>query len=187
MSVRTTFRRSAIPFLVLAEPLVFFLFQGGTYCEPVCIELSPTGLGTLGLVIVGTWVVVVAVTTWTAQTFEFNSRWLGRLTNPRRPTLVLLFTLFGAFLFFLMLDAASVPGALWKPIVLPASLVPFLPVWALYAATYPVALIGGVVGIEFGGTATLLVRTVVLFGGFGLAALWQAVLATLVVEAFRSR
>lgn len=50
-------------------------------------------------------------------------------------------------------------------------------------ATFPVALIGGIVGIEFGGIATLLVRTVVLFGGFGLAAIWQTILATLVVEA----
>ena len=187
MDLRTVLRRSAIPFLVLAEPLAFFLYQGGTYCDPVCVEPSPTGIATLVLILVGTWVVAAAVTTWTAQTVEFKGRWLGRLTNPRRPTLVLLFVHLGGYLFFLTLEATSVPGALWKPIILPLSLVPFLPVWALYAATYPVALIGGALGIAFGGTATILVRTVVLFGGFGLAAIWQAVLATLVVEAIQSR
>lgn len=107
--------------------------------------------------------------------------------NPRRPTLALLFALFGGYLFLLTLETTSVPGALWKPIVLPLSIVPFLPIWLLYLATYPLALIGGVVGFEFGGPVTLLVRTVVLFGGFGLAALWQAVLTTLVVEALQSR
>ena len=187
MEIKTALRWSAIPFLVLAEPLAFFLFQGGAYCEPVCVEPTPTGLGTLGLILVGTWVVAAASTTWFSQFVEFDNRWMGRLVNPRGTTLILLFVHFGAFLSFLTLDATLVPGALWKPIVLPLSLVSFLPVWALYAATYPVALVAGIVGIEFGGTATLLVRSVVLFGGFGLAAIWQAVLATLVVEAVRSR
>ena len=187
MEVRTSLRRSAILFLVLAEPLAFFLLQGGAYCEPVCVEPTPIGLGTLGLILVGTWVVAVGTTTWTSQLIGFEKRWLARLGYPRGPTLALLFAHFGAFLFFLMLDATSVPGALWKPIVLPLTLVSFLPVWALYAATYPLALIGSFVGIEFGETATLLVRSVVLIGGFGLAAIWQAVLATLVVEAVQSR
>jgi hypothetical protein len=184
--IRRTFRQSAIPFLVLAEPLTFFLFQGGTYCESLCVQPTPIGLGTLGLVLVGSSVVVAAVTTLATRSLKTDSTWIDRLTHPRRLTLVLLFAFFGGFLFFLTLDATSVPGALWKPIVLPLSLVPFLPVWALYAATYPVALIGSVVGIEFGGGATLLVRSVVLFGGFGFAAIWQAVLATLVVEAVQS-
>ena len=187
MEVRTTLRRSAIPFLVLAEPLSFFLFRGGAFCEPVCVEPTSRGLGTLGLILVGTWVLAAMATTWSTRYLEFGRRWLGRFVNPRRPTLALLFAHFGAFLCFLTLDATAVPAALWKPIVLPLSLVPFLPVWTLYAATYPVALIAGLVGVEFGETATLLVRTIVLFGGFGLSAIWQAVLATLVVEAVQSR
>jgi hypothetical protein len=106
--------------------------------------------------------VAAAVTTWTAQTVEFN----GRLTMPRRPTLALLFALFGAFLFFLTLDVGSVLGTLWKSIVLPLSLVPFLPVWALYWITFVLALLAGTFGIEVThGDCDLYIRARCFFRG----------------------
>lgn len=187
MEVRTTLHRSAIPFLVLAEPLAFFLFQSVDYCGPLCVQPTPTGIGTLGLVLVGMWLTAAAVTILATRTLELDAPWLDRLTNPRRPTLAILFALFGGYLFFLTLEATSVPGALWKPIVLPLSLLPFLPVWALYAVTYPLAIVVGLVGLEFSPAGTVLLRGVILFGGFGLAAIWQALLTSIVVEAIWSR
>lgn len=187
MKVPTVLRRSAIPFLVLAEPVAVFLVLGGTYCRPLCVRPTPAGVGTLGLVLGGTWLVAAAVTTLAIRTLDPESLWGGRFTNPRRSTLAVLFALFGALLVFLALEAMSVPGAFWKPIVVPLSVLPFLPVWVLYAATFPLAIVVGVVGIEFGPAATVLLRGVVLFGGFGVSVLWQAVLATVVVETIWSR
>lgn len=179
--------RSFLPFLVLAEPLAFFLYEGGRYCEPLCFRPTTAGVGSLALVLLGAWFSAVALTGLASRAVRPGAPWLDRFANPSRRTLALLLGLFGAYVFFLTLDAASVREAVWKPIVLPASVVLFLPVWILYVATFLIAMLMGALGVGVGPGVTLVVRGVVLFGGFGLAAVWQAVLITAVSKAAGSR
>lgn len=95
---------------------------------------------------------------------------------------MILFGLFTAFVVYLALDTLTLYEPLWKPAVLPVSFLLFLPVWLLYAATFPLALLFSVAGVDPGPVVTLTTRAVVLFVGFPLSAVMQTLVVSAIVE-----
>lgn len=102
-----------------------------------------------------------------------DTGFVRRLAAPPRTATVVLLGLFGAFVVFLTLDALTLYEAIWKPIVLPLSVLLFAPVWLLYLGTYPLAVLFSVTGIDPSPLVTLLTRGVVLAVGFPLSAVVQ--------------
>jgi hypothetical protein len=88
--------------------------------------------------------------------------------------------LFVAFVGVLTLDVLSLAESLWKPIVLSASFLLFLPVWALYVATFPLAALFALAGVESSPLTTVGLRGTVVFVGFPLSAVWQSLLVSVI-------
>jgi hypothetical protein len=181
---RNRLRQSILPFLLLAYPLTFLFFQGGQYCQPLCFESTAVGVTTL----FGVLLTVMLIAGVLGTRFKFDergephriARWL------RSPSLLaggILVGVFAGFIGFLALDALSLYEAVWKPIVLPLSFLLFLPVWALYMASFPIAVLFSVAGIESSPLVTVVFRGVVVFIGFPLSAVVQ----TLIVSAIAAR
>lgn len=178
MQVPRLLRRSVIPFLVLAEPLLFVLFQGSPYCRPVCFQPTTAGLAGLGVALIGTAFVAGFVTVWLAD--ERLPRFLG---SPSNLTIALLLGVFVTFVAVLGLETTSSSGTVWTPVLWPVSVLLFFPVWLLYAATFPLSILADSIGLTLGAGGTIVVRGVVVVAGFGLSALWQATLAMVITEA----
>lgn len=176
-------RKSILPFLVLAYPFTYFVFQGGQYCRPLCFE--PTLLAVVEL---SGGLIVLGLIAWSlVNVYEFDERKTTRrvvrwLVSP--PTLagIVLLGLFAGFIGFLTLDALSLYEAIWKPIILPLSFLLFLPVWMLYMASFPLAVLLSAVGIETSPVITLVFRGVVIGVGFSFSAVVQTIIASAVVD-----
>lgn len=178
MQVPRLLRRSVIPFLVLAEPLLFVLFQGSPYCRPVCFQPTTAGVAGVGVALIGTAFVAGFVTVWLAD--ERLPRFLG---SPSNLTIALLLGVFVTFVAVLGLETTSSSGTVWTPVLWPVSVLLFFPVWLLYAATFPLSILADSIGLTLGAGGTIVVRGVVVVAGFGLSALWQATLAMVITEA----
>lgn len=103
-------------------------------------------------------------------------RWL---VAPTWATSLILAGLFAAFIVFLTLDSLSLYEAVWKPIILPLSFLLFLPVWVLYVATFPLAVVFSIVGFHPSPMITLPARGIVLAVGFPLSAVFQALVVSI--------
>lgn len=174
---------ATLPFLMLAYPVTFLLFQGGRYCGPVCF--TPTLIG--GATVTGSLLIVGLLAKGITiglriLTIRPDRPGLRGLAAPPRLANVVLFGLFGAFVVFLTLDALSLYEAIWKPVVLPISFLLFFPVWVLYAATFLLAIVFPVAGIESSLILTLLIRTTILAIGFPTAVIIQTFVASTVVN-----
>ncbi|ERJ04629.1 hypothetical protein HLRTI_003412 [Halorhabdus tiamatea SARL4B] len=184
---RSWLRQSVLPFLLLAYPLTFLFFQGGQFCQPLCFEPTAVGVTTLlsGLL------VLMLVAGALGTRFRFNERgdthrivrWLG---SPSLLAGGILVGVFVGFVGFLALDTLSLYEAVWKPIVLPFSFLLFLPVWVLYMASFPLAVLFSVAGIESSPLVTVVFRGVVVFIGFPLSAGVQTLFVSVVVERLQS-
>ncbi|WP_418286884.1 hypothetical protein [Halorubrum sp. DTA46] len=146
---RNWLRQSVLPFLLLAYPLTFLFFQGGQYCQPLCFEPTAVGMVTL----FGGLLVLMLVAGGLVTRFRFNER--GDTHRIARwfksPPLLaggILMGVFVGFVGFVALDTLSLYEAVWKPIVLPLSFLLFFPVWVLYMASFPLAVLFSIAGIE---------------------------------------
>lgn len=180
-------RQSVFPFLLIAYPATFLFFQGGQYCEPLCFE--PTTIAAFELVVLLLVLLLVAVVVssilrvGTRGGSRNSVRWL---LSPTSLSSLALLGVFALFVVFLALDAISLYEALWKPIVLPLSFLVFLPVWALYMASFLLAMLFPVIGIESTPVVTLVFRGVVIAVGFPLSALVQTRAVSAIVDGPRS-
>lgn len=180
---RDWLRQSVLPFLLLAYPLTFLFFQGGQYCQPLCFELTVVSVATF----LGGLLIVMVVASSLGTRFRFDEReenhrivrWLG---SPPLLASAILAGVFIGFVGFLALDTLSLYEAVWKPVVLPLSFLLFLPVWILYMASFPLALLFSVVGIESPPLVTLVFRGVVVLIGFPLSAVVQTLIVSAMVE-----
>jgi hypothetical protein len=172
-----------LPFLVLAYPVTFLLYQGGRYCEPVCFEPTPMGFVAIAGTLIAVGVIATGIALGLRRIMEnTDSTAVRPLIAPSRWASILLLTVFGGFVLFLTLDAVALYEAFWKPIVLPLSFVPFLPVWLLYGLTYPLAVLYSIAGVEPSPFITVLTRSVVIAVGFPLSAVMQTYLVDLAVR-----
>lgn len=172
-----------LPFLMLAYPVTFLLFQDGQYCGPACFRPTPVGIATVVVSLLTLGVLASGIALGLRVVTEGTDRIIPRrLAAPPRLASFVLFCLFGAFVVFLTLDALALYGAIWKPIILPISFLLFFPVWVLYAATFPLAVVFSVVGIDPPLILTLLTRMVLLAVGFPTAAVIQTFVASAVVS-----
>lgn len=171
-------REHLLPFLVVAYPATFALLQTRPYCGPDCGPFSVADVLALVAVVAGSLLAsVLVVRPLLARTLDGPGSPSGptanRVRSPSGPTVTVLVGAYLAFVAFLALDVANVAEALWKPVLLPASLLPFAPVWALYAATFYLALVFQFAGVGPSSGLTLVVRSVVVLVGFGTAPIWQ--------------
>ncbi|QLH78470.1 hypothetical protein HZS55_14740 [Halosimplex rubrum] len=180
---RNWLRQSVLPFLLLAYPLTFLFFQGGQYCQPLCFKPTAVGVATL----FGVLLTVLLVAGGLRTRFRFDERgethrivrWLG---SPPRLAGGILVGVFVGFVGFVALDALSLYEAVWKPIVLPLSFLLFFPVWVLYMASFPLAVLFSIAGIESSPLVTLVFRGVVVFIGFPLSAVVQTLIVSALVD-----
>ncbi|WP_416840613.1 hypothetical protein [Haloferax sp. DFSO52] len=84
------------------------------------------------------------------------------------------------------MDALSLAESVWKPLVLPASFLLFLPVWALYLLTFPFAVVLSLSGIHSTQMLTLVVRGLIVFVGFPLSVVLQTLVISFIIEGFGS-
>ncbi|QKY20531.1 hypothetical protein B4589_009135 [Halolamina sp. CBA1230] len=184
---RSWLRQCVLPFLLLAYPLTFLFFQGGQYCQPLCFE--PTAVGMITLL--GVLLTVMLVAGGFGSRFRVDERgethrivrWLG---SPPLLAGGILVGVFVGFVGFVALDTLSLYEAVWKPIVLPLSFLLFLPVWVLYMASFPFAVLFSVAGIESSPLVTVVFRGVVVFIGFPLSAVFQTLIVSVMVERLQS-
>lgn len=178
---------STLPFLMLAYPVTFLLFQGGRYCSPICFSPTLSGVISLAvsLLVLGPFASGVAVFLGTVGIGD-DYGFVRRLATPPRLARAVLLGLFGAFIVFLTLDALTLYEAIWKPIILPISLLLFAPVWALYVATFPLAILFSVAGIDPSAVVTLATRAVIIAVGFPLSAVVQTYAVSTVVSGHES-
>ena len=187
MASRVHRRWSAtLPFLVLAYPVTFLLYEGGPFCGPVCFAPTPGGVAGVFGVLLLAGLLAVAITAGLRRAWPVDHRpRLGQLAAPPRPARAVLLGVFGAFVAFLTLDALTLYEAVWKPVVLPLSLLLFAPVWGLYVATFPLAILFSILGIGHAPGITLVVRALVLVVGFPLSAMLQTAVVSPLVEGSR--
>ena len=174
-------RDHLLPFLVVAYPATFAILQARPYCSPRCGTLSSLDLLAVAAVIATSLLASVLagpalLTRALGPPGGSDGTFAARLRSPSRPTVVVLLGLYAALVALLGLDVANVAEAVWKPAILPASLLPFAPVWALYAGTFALALAFRIVGVGSSPALTSVVRFVVVVGGFGASAVWQFLL-----------
>lgn len=172
-----------LPFLMLAYPVTYLLFLGGRYCGSLCFTPTPRGVANVAATLLALFVLAGGLAAGLRfETFDRNRTFVRRLVAPPRAAQVILFGLLAAFAVFLTLDALSLYESLWKPVVLPLSLLVFLPVWLLYTVTFPLALLFSVAGVDPGPVVTLATRAVVLFVGLPLSAVAQTLAVSAIVE-----
>jgi hypothetical protein len=176
--------RVVVPFLLLAYPATFLLYRGGPYCGPFCFTPTLAGAGRV-VGAIGVSLVLASLITLAFAVNGRNGGWAGSrgLIAPDGSASVALVGLFAAFTGFLTLDALSLYEPLWKPIVLPASFLLFLPAWALYVATFPLGALFSTAGVESSLFLTLALRGIVVFVGLALSAVWQSLLVSGVANA----
>ena len=184
---RNWLRQSVLPFLLLAYPLTFLFFQGGQYCQPLCFK--PTGVGVATLL--GGLLVLMLVAGALGTRFKFNERdeahrIARRLGSPPLLAGGILIGVFVGFVGFVALDALSLYEAVWKPVILPLSFLLFLPVWVLYMASFPLAVLFSVAGIESSPLVTVVFRGVVVFIGFPLSVVVQTLIVSAIAERLQS-
>lgn len=165
--------RALLPSLVLAYPVTVLLFQGERICEPVCFEATlesvvTVGLGYLAILLVGAG--VASVLPQTDGERWRNTWWLAAPTPGVGHVLL---GIFGVFVLLMALDAMTIYEGLWKPVALPLSFLLFFPVWALYVATFPLAVLVSAVGFTGSPALSLVVRGLVVAIGFPLSVLFQ--------------
>lgn len=172
-------RRSVtLPFLMLAYPLVFLFYQGGQYCQPVCFQPTFSGVGRLvGLLIVVYLAAVLVAMFFRLEQREIEDRLTRGLIHPPPTAIAVLGIIFASSILYLTLDSLSLFGY-WRILLLPLSLGLFLPVWALYMATFPLAIVFSITGIETTESMRLVIRGIVLFVGFPLSAVLQMAFAS---------
>ena len=179
-------REHLLPFLCVAYPTTFALLETRPYCRPGCGPFGAADLVALAAVVVGSSLAsVLVVRTTLGRGIGHAGRADGpvtaRVRAPSGPTVALLVVTYLAFAGFVVLDAANVAEALWKPVVLPGSLLPFAPVWLLYAGTFVLAAVLGAVGATGSPTLTVAVRVAVVVVGFAGSAIWQFALVEALV------
>lgn len=179
------FQTGVLPFLLLAYPAMFLFFRGSPYCEPVCFEQTPVAVFELGAVLLG----ILAIAAIGTAIVHFDSpsnptRWF---LSPSLVTSVVLLGVFALFVIFLALDAMTVYEAIWKPFDLLLSFLLFLPVWALYMLSFPLAILLSIFGFDVPTVGTLAFRGVVIALGFPLSVLWQAFVVSATVDRFHSK
>lgn len=165
---------SLLPFFVLAYPVTYLLYHGGRYCEPVCFAPTLIGVVTVAGTFLGIGVIAAGVALGLRTVME-GEDWMPvrPLVAPPMRARIVLFVLFGAFVFFLTLDALPIYEAVWKPIILPVSFVLFFPVWLLYGLTFPFAVLFSIAGVDPSPIITALTRSAVIVVGFPLLAVMQ--------------
>lgn len=183
MALRSPHRSVTLPFLMIALPSTFVLFQGGAYCGPLCFQPTLTGVVSLAGVLVGAYVIASITTVF----LGLGARWEGTrlhqwLLTPSRPASGILLALFGLFLLALMADSLALYETIWKPMLLPLSFPLFVPVWMLYVGTFPLAVVFSVLGVESTPAIRLAVRAMVVVVGFSLSAIWQTLLVSILVD-----
>lgn len=183
MALLSPHRSVTLPFLMIALPSTFVLFQGGQYCGPLCFQPTLTGVVSLAGVLGGAYVLASITTAF----LGLHTRWEGTrlqqwLLTPSRPAVGVLLALFGVFLLALTADSLNLYEAIWKPMLLPLSLPLFAPVWVLYVGTFPLSVIFSVVGVESTPAIQLVVRAVVVLVGFPLSAIWQTLIVSILVD-----
>lgn len=176
-----------LPFLVFSYPITFLLFEGGRYCGQVCFSPTPAGVASLAVGLL----VSALLATGTAALFRtvgtgVDAGFVRTLAAPPRPATVVLLGLLGAFVAFLTLDALTLFESVWKPIVLPLSFLLFAPVWVLYAATFPLAVLSAAVGVDPSPAVTLATHGVILGIGFPLSAVVQTYAVSAAVGGYQS-
>lgn len=174
-------RRHLLPTLVVAYPATFVVLATRPHCPEGCPGFGfVDGVAVLA-VVVGSLLVSFAVTTVLDRTRWSGHRFVRAATTPADATVVVLALFYIALVGFLALDAVDGPGGAWKVAALPLSLLPYAPVWALYAGTFYLAFILNQLGGASSPTLTLLVRATVVVVGFGATPVWQFWLTKLVV------
>lgn len=183
MALHSPHRSVTLPFLLVALPSSFVLFQGEQYCGSLCFQPTPTGVVSLAGVLVGAFVFASVAT----ALLGLRTRWEGTrlqqwLLTPSRPAIGVLLTLFGVFLLALTADSLDLYESLWKPMLLPLSFPLFAPVWVLYVGTFPLSVLFSVVGVKSTPAIQLAVRAVVVLVGFPLSAIWQTLIVSILVD-----
>jgi len=183
MALLSPRRSVTLPFLMIALPATFVLFQGGQYCGSFCFQPTLSGVVALAGVLVGAYVFASVTTT----VLGLSSRWEGTrlqqwLIDPSRPAIGVLLALFGVFVLALTADSLDLYEAVWKPMLLPLSFPLFAPVWVLYGATFPLSAVFSVVGAESTPAIRLAVRAMVVVVGFPLSAVWQTLVVSILVD-----
>ena len=185
MALLSPRRSVTLPFLMIALPATFVLFQGGQYCGSFCFQPTFSGVVALAGVLVGTYV-FASVTT---AVLGLSTRWEGTrlqrwLLTPSRPAVGVVLALFGVFLLALTADSLDLYEAVWKPMLLPLSFPLFAPVWVLYGVTFPLSVVFSVAGVESTPAIRLVVRATVVVVGFSLSAVWQTLIVSILVDGF---
>lgn len=167
---------TVVAFLLLAYPITFILFQGGRFCGPLCFQPTLQGVAAVvgSLAVLAGLAIVATTRYWNPEATTSGSSWRLLRAPPLLAQGVLL-AIFGVLVGFLVLDSLTIAEAIWKPIVLPLSFLVFLPVWVLYVATFQLAIVFPILGVESQPAFTLVLRAVVVFIGFPLSVVLQTV------------
>lgn len=175
-------RSAVVGALALAYPVAYVLFLGERYCGPACVDGTARGAAAATVVLLaagGLGGLVVRAAARSVGDRGPDLPWW--LADPSPRATVGVVALFAAYLAVLVL-ATTLPGGVPVPAVV-ASTVVYPVVWLLYSGTFALAIPFGIAGVEPGTATTLVVRTVVLVGGFGGSLAWQLLVATAVEDA----
>lgn len=169
-----------LPFLMIAYPLVFLFYRGGQHCQPVCFQPTWDGFGRLvGLLLVVYFAAVIVAIVLRLEHRSVEDQLTQGLVRPPPIAVAILGIVFAGSILYLTFDALS-PYGYWRIILLPLSLGFYFPVWVLYTATFPLAVVFSIAGVETTESTRLAIRGIVLFVGFPLSAVMQAAFASFV-------
>lgn len=173
-------RGHLLPFLVVAYPATFGLLQVRPYCGSRCGPFAAHVVALVAVAAGSLLASVLVVSPILARAIDRSGRsddpLAASVRSPSGPTVAVLAGSYLAFVGFLFLDVANVAEAIWKPVFLPASFLPFAPVWALYAGTFVLAVVFRLAGVAWPPGLTPAVRLLVVGGGFACSAVWQLLL-----------
>lgn len=179
-------RSAVVAALALAYPVAFVLFRGETHCGPACVEGTGRGLLLATAVLVGCTALAVAA----SRVADLPERWrrgslLGRVVDPSPAATALVVALFAGYLVLLAVEPLLGVQVPLTAVAATVAVYPF--VWLLYVGTFALAIPFALAGVETGTATTVVVRTVVLVGGFGGSLVWQLLIAAAVEDAWHRR
>lgn len=181
-----TDRSALVAALAVAYPLVYILFLGEPHCGPACVDGTAAGAAAATAALLA----CAALAAIAVRALELPARWRDGLPSaaiaePSRAATALVVAVFACYLAVLAVSATRPAGVPFSAVVASVVVYPF--VWLLYWLTFPLALAFGALGVAAGSATTLVVRGVVLVGGFGLSLVYQLLVLGPVAEVVAAR